>query len=197
MWKSNGGFTLLELMIVVAIISVSAVLAGPAVHSAWAERAGGRAALEVVRLINRARAEAVGYGRAHLVRFEEGTGTWTLYRGVSNSCGANPWTATLIPAGACGVATSHCVDSVSIQETAFILGATTFSVVETGGGALLDMCFEPSGAMQHRTGALGTFSGLNTVNGGFRFTITRQDSGTTVGATRNVVVPLGGSARLL
>lgn len=198
----KAGFTLTEMMIVVAIISITAGLAAPSMYGTFAENRIASAPLELVQVVRRARSEAQAYGRAHLLRATAGTsaaapGTFTVYRGVSSSCVANTWNATIIPAGACGAAGSLCVDELDLSDDYYSNGALDIRAVEAGGTALIDVCFESTGRTMFRTTAGGVFTDQNTINGGFVFNFRRYRSGAPVGVMRRVAVPLGGDARVL
>ena len=69
--RSRGqvGFTLVELMMVVAVISVATVVAWPTLSSFMDKNADAGAATSVSRLINRVRDQAQRRNRAYLLRF--------------------------------------------------------------------------------------------------------------------------------
>ncbi|RLB46592.1 MAG: hypothetical protein DRJ42_27305 [Deltaproteobacteria bacterium] len=194
----KAGFTLTEMMVVVAIISVTAGLAAPSMYGTFAENRIASAPIDLVRVVRRARSEAQAYGRAHLLRFSAtAPGVFTVYRGVSSSCSANAWATTIIPAGACGAAGSLCVDELDLSDSYYSNGSLDIRATESGARAAVDLCFEPYGRTLHRFTTAGVFSDQNTVNGGLIFNFMRYESGSTVGVTRRVVVPLGGDARVM
>jgi len=190
-------------MIIVVIIAVSAALAMPAMHGAIAERKNSEASYDLVRLMRHARSEALAYGRAHLVRFVPTShGSFTVYRGISSNCNLNDWDP-IIAAGACGTASSMCIDQVAMVEGdddgsgIYELGGTRIQATEAGGSALVDLCYQPTGLLLHRTDVTARFSDLNTITGGYVFAFQRLDSGSPVGVVRRVVAPISGDPRVL
>jgi type II secretory pathway pseudopilin PulG len=201
--RAQEAFTLFELMIIVAIIAITASLAMPAMHSAMAERKNSEAAYDLVRLMRHARAEALAYGRAHLVRFSPvKNGSFTVYRGISSNCNSNNW-APLIAAGICGDPASMCIDRISMIEGpddgngTYELGSTRVRASESTGLLALDLCYQPTGLLYHRRTPVGRFTDQNSVNGGYVFNFQRVDDGRATGVMRRVVVPMSGDPRVL
>lgn len=65
--RADGGFTLVELMVVVVMIAILAMLAAPAMRVARDDRAAFDYARQIQQLTSRARTRAAGRGAAHLV----------------------------------------------------------------------------------------------------------------------------------
>jgi prepilin-type N-terminal cleavage/methylation domain-containing protein len=198
----RAGFTLTELLIVVAVIAITTALAGPALYTGWANQRSAEAGIDLVMLVNRARAESGAYGRAHLLRFDDtGNGSFELYRGVSSTCSANAWDA-IVGAGACGAAGSMCVRQLDFNAASsrYLQGGFALDVT-TPAASKLDVCYEPSGRVMYRLdpGSLtDPFREDNSaVDGGFVFTVQRVDGGTPVGVARRVALPLGADARIM
>src|ERR1700712_1890206 len=82
----RAGYTLIEMMIVVLIVGLSAVAFTPGLGRANTDRRVSTAARELIRIGRRARADTFGYLRAHLVWIDPTTGTVQLLRGTTNSC---------------------------------------------------------------------------------------------------------------
>jgi len=197
--RAVAGFTLLEMLIVVSIIAISAALAAPAIGSAMMERRTNEAALDLVRLVRRARSSAVASGRSHVIRFDTpgSAGRYRVYEGLSSGCnsGANDWTTRI--GSTCDPA-SGCVDYMDLSQTRWDLGDQEIrSTIEDHGG-FIDICFESRGTMLWRTSAGDRFSSLSTgTDGGIVALFQRYEGGTLTGVTRRTVIPFGGDARLL
>lgn len=188
----------MELLIIVAIIGITSALAAPAVHQSIMERKNNAAALDVVRLARRGRAEALSYGRAYVLQFDAGgDGQFRLYRGISSDCNglANDWDALMADTACDG--SGMCVDAVEMADSEWTLGSSDIRVTESADRARVEVCFEPRGTVEHRTSGTARFSGINTVTGGYIFDFARYASGTEVGVARSVVVPLGSDARVM
>lgn len=194
---SRSGFTLIELMVVLAVIAVVAGLAAPAISQALNQRRTNQAALDLVRLVRNARSSAAAYGRAHLVRYTSGgLGRVDVFRGINNRCNTNDW-ATLMAGGCDG--NSYCIDYLDPTDGRYQAGSFDILMQSTNFGGGVDVCYEPTGVTQWRTAAANPFVDLNSaqVGGGFRFTFTPRIDGTQEGVVRQVVLPLGGDARLI
>ena len=192
--RREAGLTLLELMIVVTIIAVVAAAAAPTIGASFGERRSHENALDIVRLARRGRSEAVGYGRAYLLRFVSGgNGAFELYRGDSNRCNNADW-PTVTGAG-CTAGNLACRDFVVANHRST---AGQQIVISSEDGAAIDFCFEPTGRVLWQRGG-GLFSDRSVGDaamggGGMRFQIVRNGGD---GVTRRVIVPLGGDARVL
>jgi prepilin-type N-terminal cleavage/methylation domain-containing protein len=66
--RHNAGFTILELMVVVAIIAILAVLAAPSIGQALANQQVKQAAFDLAQTFQTARSNAILYRRAIIVR---------------------------------------------------------------------------------------------------------------------------------
>jgi prepilin-type N-terminal cleavage/methylation domain-containing protein len=193
--RREAGLTLLELMIVVTIIAVVAAAAAPTIGASFGERRSNETALDIVRLARRGRSEAVGYGRAYLLRFDAGgNGAFELYRGDSNRCNNANWPAVI--AGGCTAGNLACRDFVVANHRST---AGQQIVISSEDGASIDFCFEPTGRVLWQRGGGGLFSDRSVGDaamggGGMRFQIVRNGGD---GVTRRVIVPLGGDARVL
>ncbi len=193
------GFSLVELMVVIAIIGIGAALAAPAISTAMAERRASQASLDVVRLARRARSETMAFGRAHVLRFDAtGQGTLRMFRGRTPSCRTSNWDAAvggvpLILVAGCP-ASSMCVDLVDMNDTRYDTGTHQVELSAPGTGNH-DICYEPNGAMMYRSAGGAWLDG--NAAGGIRMRVQRKVSGVVEGSDRWIVFPWGGTPRIL
>jgi prepilin-type N-terminal cleavage/methylation domain-containing protein len=190
----RAGFTILEAMVVVAIIAISAALAAPALSEAMAQRRAGEATHELVRIGARARSEAVAYGRAHLLQYADtGDGRVQLWRGRVNLCAANDWGTILT--GSCG-ANPDCVDQLDMSF--YDHGTHRVRMSIPGGPATANVCFQPDGEMRFQSGAGGwTTTPPGSGSQGIVFLFERLEDGANAGVDRRVVFPFGATPRIL
>lgn len=187
----------MEMLIVVAIIGVSLAAAAPTIQAALANRRSQEAALDVVRLARRARSEAIAFGRAHLLRYDEdlggGNGALLVYRGITSGCNTNDW-ATITSGPACGENDSMCIDGIDMTDYA---GGTTTTALTVSGMTEVDICYTSSGVMMWRSETTARFSENNIPSrNGFQFTFVRRENGEDVGVSREIIFPFGGTARV-
>lgn len=202
--QGQEAFTLMELMVVVIIVAISAAIMMPSIAAGLQERRANEAALELVRAAREARSSAHAYQRAHLLTFSGtaggGLGRMEVYRGVSSGCNTNTW-RTVIAAGCDG--NSNCIANMDMRQNT--RGSSTVQMTSVGADPL-HLCFQPNGVVMYKRSAIGDanrFTDRNSTvggfdaQGGFRFTFIRQASGADIGVRRTVLIPLGGQARVL
>jgi prepilin-type N-terminal cleavage/methylation domain-containing protein len=180
----QSGFTLVELMVVVAIVAIMAAGIAPAITTALAEGRAANAAVDLVRLGARGRSETTFTGLAHLLEYRrneaDALGQVRLLRGVNNRCGSQAWGGATL------------VDSVLLRTYNTAVPRTHVIDIQTADNLEIDICYQPDGAMFVRKLGDLTFSAPNN---SVEFTITRVN-GDVHGVPRRVVFPYGGSARL-
>lgn len=187
--RTRDGFTLMEAMVVVAIIGLSAAIAAPAISNAMANRRANEAQHALVRLGARARSEAMAYGRAHVLVYQAGAnGSAQLWRGRSNLCNGNAW-ATIMT-GDCANSTS-CVDALAM--VAYDVGSHEVRMTM---GTPQWLCFQPDGEMLVSSGAGAAFAPPGPGVEGVTFTFQHFVNGTSDGTTRRVVFPFGATPRI-
>lgn len=197
------GFTLTELMVVIAIVAIAAAVAVPSIQAGVQERRTSQAALDFVRLARRARLQAMGSGRAWLLRYDlEGSpfelGRLRLFRGLTSRCNANDW-ATITAGPECGEVGSSCVEQVELGSPQYRTSSSSV-ILRAAIEGDVDVCYQPSGIVLLRNGpsvATALFSAVNNVGGGVLFELQRREGSTEVGVRRQVLVSLSGDARVL
>lgn len=200
MKSRTAGFTLMEMMVAMAIIATSAALAAPGISLAMARRRATQAQLDVLRVGRAARSSALGHGRAFLMRYTDGSdpgqlGRVQLFRGDNSGCNTTNW-VNVVATGDCSVPGPNCVGQANMGHSQYMVGSHEVLLRSPGQG-LVDICYAGDGSMWHRFNAASAFSDQNTVNGGIRFTVQRRKSGAIEGVTRWIVFPIGGSPRVL
>ena len=192
--RAQAGFSILELMVVIVLIGIMATMMAPAVTDALADRNTNQAAIDMVRLVRRARAETIGYGRAHVLSFvnDSGVGTALLFRGVTTNCNQNNWDAIL----AADCSSAMCVDSVDMAADEYEIGDNTVSLTSNFGDSG-QLCFQPNGATLWRAAAGSRFSETLPAGEAIQFSLQRAFDDELVGVARTIVLPPGGDPRIM
>ena len=193
------GFTLLELMAVVTIITLLMVIAIPSITHRVREYRSSQAANEIAALYRNARMRAMARGSATVVRWDQTTETFTVLEAVQGTTaveGCEPLPSAVCPPNEAANAAMVLVNQF-VPDT---IGDHTISVdgppPAVGGAAAenlsaLDVCFSPLGAARMRTsfsaGFTGTLTGVPQVN------VSRDDG---VGLLRRVLLLPNGVSRV-
>lgn len=220
------GFSLIELMVVATIIGISVIAFTPSFIFATADRRVASAASEVVRIGRRARAEAIGTQRAHLVWIRPGAGLETtgivqLIRGTNPHCDLQNWQTLAAICPVNGIDPRACLENINLNDTHWFhepfqirlrsvpqdsenaLVARLEGGTEANGFAL---CYQPSGATQWAVTTTLTdpmaFSDRNTAEaagGAFMFVVGlfNKRNDAVEGTPRVLSYPLGTTPRRL
>ncbi|MEM1413414.1 MAG: prepilin-type N-terminal cleavage/methylation domain-containing protein [Myxococcota bacterium] len=196
--RREDAFSLLELMVVVAIIGMAIGIAAPSIRDAIASNRQAELAYDIVRIAREGRAIAAATGRAHLLQFDAagagGRGRYFLWRGTTNVCRNVDWGALSAPLDcALNPNCRQLVDAEAVEGGSSMRLQITPPAVGFG-----SFCYEPTGIMQRPTDAgFLNFTPNNPGAGAVVMTVAMQDTdGTAVGVVRRVAFPMGSDARI-
>ncbi len=205
--SASRGFTLVELMVVVVIVTIVSAMAIPMVTRQLQDRRTHEAAQRVAALYRNARMRAMGRGAAILVRFSPGSrgafdvleaqrGTTDSPTGVSDAdCSTLPISSCLTPDwnGAEGVSYRRITElDLSARGEYDRLNITMEDQAGTG-LSNLDVCFTPMGRTFFRTVPTAV---LNPLTSTHVVEVFRAEGDNRLGRTRRILVPPNGAARI-
>jgi prepilin-type N-terminal cleavage/methylation domain-containing protein len=198
------GFTLIEVMVVVVIIAVTAALAIPAATEQLRDRTTQRLAQDLVAAYRTGRADAMARGGAVLVRFDNG-GIRVL-QGIQGVSAVDVACAEL-PVAQCNRPDTNAWNNGDvgnrlvgqIDPASYAGSGLPMVVTATFAGqprATIDVCFTPLGRAFARTSqAAGT--PFAPMTGAVTMTVERRRTGAPrVGMLRSLIIPPSGAARL-
>lgn len=193
--RLSGGFTLLEVLVVVIIVGALAAAAIPAISRRLKANRTREAGQRVAELYRVARVQALGSGRATLVRYADASGVGN-FEVRQRSALVTPGTCEIAQVSACGDLsnwTSTGTDNQLIGG-ASIGGDLGLEMFDPADAAVTsaDVCFTPLGRAFLRIGAATAFTPMT---GSLRAEVFRGTTADRVGLTRHVVIPPNGAAR--
>jgi prepilin-type N-terminal cleavage/methylation domain-containing protein len=182
--QSAGGFTLMELMVVVILVAILAMLAAPGMNEARNDRIAFDYARQYQQILMRARSRAAGTGSAHLVLLWPGAGGRGTIRSFSaldgqpsapfNLPGPNPvssckqlgqWTDSLLEPPLASGPNTRFIDfsdinrngvNVSMDLRARLSGTGLNMTSSFPANGAIAICISPSGVTYAGGGADGT-----------------------------------------
>ena len=205
--KRREGLTLIELMVVLAVMGVLVSAALPSMSEGLADRRVSMVARDVVSLFQRARYMSMAYGRAHQVVYMNDSGLgltnqdWAFetLRGTGGACSLATFgnvAGVVLDDLDCG-ANWRCVDHV--YANTYDADPTDNETVRVDGWQNSAFCYEAGSNNQvFRDAALFANWQTPDAQAGFGFLAYREVAGNAVGVARKVLIPLGtGSPRVL
>ena len=202
------GFTLVELMVVLAVMGVLVSAALPSIGEGFADRRVAMVAREVVGLFQRARYMSSAYGRAHQVVYDNDSGSglseafaFETLRGTAGGCSVssfeNAATITLDDLDCDNPNHWRCVDHV--YASTHDANTADDDLVRVDGWADTTFCYEAGSNNQvFIDTVLYTNWDAPRSQAGFGFIVYRELAGTPIGVARKVLIPSGtGSPRIL
>jgi len=204
--KRVQGLTLVELMVVLAVMGVLVSAALPSMSQGFADRKVAMVARDVVALFRRARYMSMAYGRAHRIVYDNDSGAgltdepWAFetIRGVAGACALNDFTANAFDLNEldCGN-NPRCTDY--LYANTYDSDPNDNDLVRVDGWSGATFCYEAGSNNQVFIGT-SLFSNWQTDVGraGFGFVVYRERDGDPFGVARKVLIPMGtGTPRVL
>ncbi|MDH3729092.1 MAG: prepilin-type N-terminal cleavage/methylation domain-containing protein, partial [Myxococcales bacterium] len=203
------GFTLVELMVVLAVMGVLVSAALPSIGEGFADRRVAMVAREVVGLFQRARYMSSAYGRAHQVVYDNDSGTgltaepfaFETLRGTAGGCSVSSFEnasgITLADLDCDNTNHWRCVDH--LYASTYDANPADNDLVRVDGWGDTTFCYEAGSNNQvFIDTTLYTNWDAPRSQAGFGFVVYRDLGGKTTGVGRKVLIPSGtGSPRIL
>ena len=205
--EKQSGLTLIELMVVLAVMGILVTAAVPSMSQGLADRRVAMVARDVVSLFQRARYMSLAYGRAHQIVYANDSGTgltsqayaFETLRGTRSACALTSFENS----GGIVLTDLQCNDNWRCVDNLY---ADTYDpnpgdndLVRVDGWNDTTFCYEGGSLNQVYVDTV-LFSNWQAANAqaGFGFVVYRELDGNAIGVARKVLVPLGtGAARVL
>jgi prepilin-type N-terminal cleavage/methylation domain-containing protein len=195
--RASRGFTLIELVVVVLIIGITAALATPSMTTQIRERRSRDVAQRIAQLYSGARMRALGRGSAVMVRYRAATGFTVVesIQGVAAATAMNAGSATCASQPGLGCLANVWTNPDQSRVVGQLAPSSEITVTAKNQGdtpvTQMDICFTPLGRSfisfdgNAPTGAMAAAS-----------TVEVQRTGSGIGLLRTVAILPNGMARL-
>jgi prepilin-type N-terminal cleavage/methylation domain-containing protein len=206
-----AGFTLLELLATIVIITVLAAIALPSVNRGLRDRRTRLTAEDIARVYRDARLRAIGRGSAVVVEYNAVAKSFTVREAVTGQSAASPVECSRLPASSCQLANfvanstilrgSQPVEKLDLDQATETTGLKV-SLDRAALGASdvqqLSVCFTPLGRTYVATTLLTNPMSFSVMSDVPLLHVYRTEPGTNtrVGLERRVVLLPNGQARI-
>ena len=208
--SAEAGFTLVEIMITVVIITVMSAIALPVLSNGMKDRRTRQTAEEIARVFRQARLRAIGRGSAVVVQYLDSTHSFVVREAVMGPPPNPLATCNRLPATSCIGAQwaststttfgSEILETYRFEETPEVTGIKVFLGLPATPTTQVDqfsVCFTPLGRTYAKAGAPVFFSAdVMTFAPMFRVWRTAPGNTIRVGLERRVTLLPNGQTRL-